>query len=104
MGPIIRSEREALTELGAFNARREAERKAMEESAANKWPMGKRLEAVKSGDALPGGLFPIKDQEDLNNAAGLAGSSKVPEATVVAHIKKQAKKHSLKLPDSWQDD
>ncbi len=100
--------------LEEFAARRDAESReltewanqhaskwALEENAA-KWNAQKRRDAAKRGDALPDGSFPIVDQEDIENAAGLVGNSNHPKATVVAHIKKQAKKHGLKLPDSLQ--
>jgi hypothetical protein len=95
-------EREALTELGAALGRHDADLKKASDEYAAKWTDEKRKQAEKDGDALPGGKFPIKDQEDMNSAATLAGNSKVPRATVVAHMKKQAKKHSLTLPKSLQ--
>lgn len=72
------------------------------EEYAAKWPDEKRKAAVKSGDALPGGKFPIRDQEDLNNANALKGNSSVAQATVIGHMRKQAKKHGLNLPKSLQ--
>jgi hypothetical protein len=72
---------------------------AQEENAA-KYNAQQRRDAAKRGDALPDGSFPIMDQEDMNNAATLAGNSSHPKATVHAHMKKQAKKKGLKLPDS----
>jgi hypothetical protein len=73
---------------------------AVNEEYAAKWNDAKRKQAEKSGDALPGGKFPIVDQEDMDHAATLIGNTYLPRATVVAHMRKQAKKHSLKLPDS----
>lgn len=96
------SEREALVELGAVVGRNEAEIRRVAEEYAAKWTDEKRKAAVQSGDALPGGKFPIRDQEDMDNANTLKGSSSLPKSTVVAHMKKQAKKHSLKLPPSLQ--
>lgn len=101
------TEREALTELGRFVGDIDAERKRtaderrkVAEEFAAKWTVEKRKQALKDGDALPGDppKFPIKDQEDMNSAHTLKGSSNVPNATVEAHMKKQAKKHGLKLP------
>lgn len=96
------TEHEALTELGAFIDRSAAATKIIEDEYAAKWTTEKRQAAVKSNDALPGGKFPIRDQEDMNHAAGLLGNSTLPKATVVAHMRKQAKKHSLTLPKTLQ--
>ena len=64
----------------------------------------KRRQALKEGDALPGDppKFPIKDQEDMNNANGLKGNSSIPNAVIERHMRKQAKKHGLTLPKSLQ--
>lgn len=93
----------ALGTLGNMLGRIDAERAAVAEEYATKWTAEKRAEAEKSGDALPGGKFPIRDQEDLNNAVRLAGNSDVSEDRVRTHIKKQAKKHGLSLPSSFAD-
>lgn len=58
-----------------------------------------RRDAASAGDALPDGSFPIKNQKDLDNAWGLRGNSKHSKSTVVAHIRAQAKKHGLKMPE-----
>jgi mevalonate pyrophosphate decarboxylase len=98
------SERESMTELASVLKRHEDELAKVQEEYSAKWDVGKRMQALKDGDALPGNppKFPIKDQDDMNNAAGLSGSSSVAKATIVAHLKKMAKKHSLKLPASLQ--
>lgn len=87
-------------ELGAALMRHEqAQRRAVEEYAA-KWTAEKRRDAAKRGDALADGSYPIIDQEDMANAARLLGNGSASKPTVVAHMKKQARKHGLKLPDS----
>lgn len=103
------SEREALTELGRFAARRdaehaqsEAERLKIAEDHAAKWTAEKRAQAVKNGDAMPGGKYPIIDQEDMNAAAKLIGNGDAAADAVEEHMKKQAKKHGLTLPKSMQ--
>lgn len=96
------SERQALDELASFAHRRDVEIAAVQEEYSAKWTQEKRNQAEKSGDALPGGKFPIKDQEDLDNANTLKGNSSVPNAVVERHMKKQAKKHGLRLPKSLQ--
>lgn len=96
------SERQALDELASFAHRRDVEIAAVQEEYSAKWTQDKRKDAEKSGDALPGGRFPIKDQEDMDNANTLKNNSSIPQATVIRHMKKQAKKHGLKLPSSIQ--
>jgi hypothetical protein len=97
-----RNDLQTLEELGAVLGAHDAERSRIAEEYATKWTAEKRQQALKDGDALPGNppKFPIKDQEDMDNAASLSGNSSVARATVVAHMRKQAKKHSLKLPAS----
>lgn len=50
----------------------------------------------------PGRSFPVQSQEDLTNAAHLAGHAENPGA-VRACIKRKAKAHGWKLPDSWEE-
>lgn len=58
-----------------------------------------RDEAVRSGDAFPDGKYPIRTQKQANNAWKLRNNSKDhSEASVVAHIRKQVKKHGLEMP------
>lgn len=47
--------------------------------------------------------FPIKSQEDIHNAARLAGHADDPDA-VRACIRRKAKANGWNLPDSWNDD
>jgi hypothetical protein len=63
-----------------------------------------RRQAAKDGAALPDGSYPIRNQKDLDNAVGLVGNGKAPNATVIAHIRKRAKQLNLKLPQAWQGD
>jgi hypothetical protein len=93
-----------MTELAGVLDRHEATSRQRLEEYAAKWPVAKRHAALKSGDALPGDppKFPIKDQDDMDNANRLLGSSSVPKATVVSHMRKQAKRHGLKLPGGLQ--
>jgi hypothetical protein len=60
-----------------------------------------RKKAASEGAALKDGSFPIYNQDDLDNAAGLAGNAKNP-AAAKAHIRKRAKALGLKLPDSYK--
>jgi hypothetical protein len=50
----------------------------------------------------PGRTFPVESQEDVDNAAGLAGHAANPNA-VRACIKRKAKAGGWSLPDSWKD-
>lgn len=57
---------------------------------------------AKSGAAMPGGGFPIKNGSDLSNAIQAVGRAKNP-AAAKAHIKERARALGLsdKIPDSW---
>jgi hypothetical protein len=61
-----------------------------------------REQAAESGAAMPDGSFPIKTAEDLENAVGLWGNAKNPDAAK-AHIISRARALGLvgSLPDSW---
>jgi hypothetical protein len=55
------------------------------------------------GKAMPGGRYPIDDEEDLHNAVRAVGRGKGSHAAIRAHIAKQAKRlHATEaLPTSW---
>lgn len=63
-----------------------------------------RSDAADSGEAMPDGSFPIKNEQDLKNAIQASGRAKDP-AKAKAHIKARAKAlgHADKIPDDWQD-
>ena len=63
---------------------------------------GKRKTLANTGAAMPDGSFPIQTGKDLENAIGLAGNAKDPEAAK-AHIKSRAKDLGMedKIPDTW---
>jgi hypothetical protein len=90
-----------MEELASVLDRYDAEQGQVAEEYASRWPQAKRDQAVKSGDAMPGGRFPVESQKDLDDAVRLIGKTKLSKAAVIAHLKKMAKKHSLKLPASW---
>lgn len=50
----------------------------------------------------PGRTFPVQSQEDVTNAAGLAGHAANPDA-VRACVKRKAKAGGWSLPKSWTD-
>jgi hypothetical protein len=67
-------------------------------------PMVERQKLAKSGKAMPGGSFPIRNAEDLKNAIHAFGRAKESErADVKRHIIKRARalgKSDL-IPESW---
>jgi hypothetical protein len=68
-------------------------------------PMIERQKLAKSGKALPGGSFPIRNVEDLQNAIRAYGRAKESDrADVKRHIIKRARalgKYDL-IPDNWK--
>jgi len=73
-------------------------------AGGEKYDFKQRLKMVKTGEALPGGRYPIADEEDLKNAIQAIGRAKDP-AAAKAHIMKRAralKKVDL-LPEKWSD-
>jgi hypothetical protein len=101
---FMMTEEQAKSELAAFAKRRDEEHAKVQEEYSAKWTPEKRKQALKDGDALPGDppKFPIKDQEDMDNANNLRNNSTLPQSLVIRHMKKQARKHGLKLPASLQ--
>jgi hypothetical protein len=63
-----------------------------------------REEAEEKGHAMPGGKYPIENEEDLDNAIKLAGHGSAPESSIHEHIKKRARELGLshKIPDTWK--
>jgi hypothetical protein len=63
-----------------------------------------RKSAAKSGAAMPGGGFPIKNKSDLHNAIRAIGRAKNRAATI-KHIKARAKALGAEseIPSSWGD-
>lgn len=57
---------------------------------ARDFSQGRRKKLAKTGDAMPGGGFPIVNKEDLANAKQAIGRAKNRGATI-AHINKRAK-------------
>jgi hypothetical protein len=73
-------------------------------SGGDKYDFGQRLKMVKTGEAMKGGAYPIKDEEDLKNAIQSYGRAK-DKAAAKAHIMRRARalrKVDL-LPDKWED-
>jgi hypothetical protein len=68
-------------------------------------PMIERQKLAKSGKALPGGSFPIRDTEDLQNAIRAFGRAKESDrSSVKRHIIKRARalgKYDL-VPENWK--
>lgn len=61
-----------------------------------------RKRLAGTGAAMPGGGYPIEDEEDLKNAIRAIGRAKNPEKTK-AHIRSRAKSLGLTdlIPDTW---
>jgi hypothetical protein len=77
---------------------------AQEEDVFAYIPMIERQKLAKSGKALPGGSFPIRNAEDLQNAIRSFGRAKESErADVKRHIVKRARSlgKSDLIPASW---
>lgn len=69
---------------------------------ARKFSQEERDRAEKQGNAMPGGRYPIENQDDLDNAVEDWIRTGRPSA-VGAHIHAQAKKLGLKLPAYMAD-
>lgn len=76
---------------------------ALDTIARRDFPQKERDSMDSSDFAGPHESFPIKTQEDLDNAARLIGHADNPEA-VKAKAKSIAKRKGLTLPKSWQDE
>ena len=71
---------------------------------AKEYIPAKTRNAIPDEDfAGPGKSFPIRNQEDVDNAARLIGHADNPDA-VKAAIIRIAKKKGLSLPDAWNSD
>lgn len=59
-----------------------------------------RKSAQDSGDTMAGGKYPVRNQAEADKAWNLRNNGDADEASVVAHIRKQVKKHGLTMPGS----
>jgi hypothetical protein len=74
-----------------------------EETLARRYYSDKERDSMDSDQFCgPHQSFPIKSQEDITNAASLAGHADNPDA-VRACIRRKAKANGWKLPDSWEE-
>src|SRR6185437_8876561 len=75
-----------------------------QETLARRYYSDKERESMDESDFCgPHRSYPVKSQEDVENAAGLAGHAADPDA-VRACVRRKAKAHGWSLPASWQDD
>jgi HK97 family phage prohead protease len=83
----------------------EASMSTTEDETRRTFTADERKNAAKKGAAMPGGKFPILNEQDLKNAIRLAGHASDP-AAARAHIKKRARALGLTalLPDDWRSD
>jgi hypothetical protein len=74
------------------------------ETLARRYYSDKERQSLNESDFCgPGRTYPVKTQEDVTNAAELAGHADDP-AAVQACIRSKAKDNGWSLPKSWQDD
>src|SRR5580704_3745905 len=71
------------------------------EIEAREFSQSQRKKLAKSGDALPGGGFPIVNKQDLSNAERAIGRAKNPTAAK-SHIRQRAKALGVKLSSKWK--
>lgn len=57
-----------------------------------------RKSAQDSDDTMEGGKYPIRNQSEANEAWNLRNNGTASASAVVAHIRKQCKKHGLTFP------
>lgn len=76
------------------------------ELRAEKYDTKDREQMAKSGEAMPDGSYPIKDQEDLENAIHAVGRGNADHDAIRKHIIARAKAlgHSDLIPDNWAAD
>lgn len=72
-----------------------------EDTKKREFSTTERREAARRGQAMPGGGFPIKNKEDLDNARQAIGRAKNPGAAR-AHIRTRARALGVKLPPQWK--
>lgn len=81
--------------------------KELVEKSKNKhyFSHNERKDLADKGEAMPNGKFPIRNEQDLEDATRLVGSSSEPKSEVMAWIKKRAKELGLehKLPEAWKE-
>ncbi len=74
------------------------------EALARRYYSDKERQSLDESDFCgPGRTYPVKTQEDVTNAAELAGHADDP-AAVRACIRSKAKSNGWTLPDSWEED
>jgi hypothetical protein len=76
---------------GTANPRKDDE---LEESVS----AASRKSAQDSGDTMADGKYPIRNQSEADKAWNLRNNGDADESSVVAHIRKQVKKHGLDMP------
>src|ERR1700674_5497842 len=79
------------------------QKQLMPDSVKKDYSTKERADMAASGEALPGGGYPIANTTDLSNAIQAIGRAKDP-AAAKAHIKRRAKAlgASDKIPDNWK--
>ena len=102
--PVIEEEVDLVARAQELSAKFQTLTASAEEDVFANIPMVERQKLAKSGKAMPGGSFPIRNGEDLKNAIHAFGRAKESErADVKRHIIKRARalgKSDL-IPESW---
>jgi len=104
--PVVEEEVDLVAKAQELSARFQSLTASAEEEDVFAYiPMIERQKLAKSGKAMSGGSFPIRNAEDLQNAIRAFGRAKESErADVKRHIIKRARalgKYDL-VPDNWK--
>lgn len=95
---------EAANALEMFLDDDEPEARELGNIAKRYFSTEEREHLEREGHAMPGGKYPIENEEDLENAIRLAGHGSAPASEIHAHIKRRAAELGLshKVPDTWK--
>lgn len=101
MNGLIRRLRESVSasaepQLQRGTAKKNGQDDELEESIS----AASRKSAEDSNDTMAGGKYPVRNQAEADKAWNLRNNGDADEASVVAHIRKQVKKHGLTMPGS----
>jgi len=93
---LLRRLREAVSASAEPQLQRGGDDTEIEESVS----AASRKSAEENDDTMAGGKYPIRDQAEADKAWKLRNNGTADEASVVAHIRKQVKKHGLTMPSA----
>lgn len=80
--------------------------KATTQILNEKYSQDDRNDMASSGEAMPDGSYPVKDEEDLGNAVHAVGRGNADHDDIRKHIIKRAHAlgHPEAIPDNWNSD